>query len=144
MNGFSHLYSTRLSGVNINKMISALRDFQKDNILKCRFFAFFAGIINKSKEDPKIEEKIDSVKPIKELVQSNQLGPICFATPEYAKWTKTGGLGVMTDELTRGLASLGEDVYVITPIYDNKVNFHKRRTLKYKKILIYIYYNKVE
>jgi len=44
-----------------------------------------------------------------------------FATPEYAKWTKTGGLGVMTDELSRGLATLGEDIYVITPIYDNKV-----------------------
>lgn len=46
-----------------------------------------------------------------------------FATPEYAKWTKTGGLGVMTDELSRGLATLGEDIYVITPIYDNKVIF---------------------
>lgn len=44
-----------------------------------------------------------------------------FATPEYAKWTKTGGLGVMTDELSRGLATLGEDIYVITPIYDNKL-----------------------
>lgn len=27
----------------------------------------------------------------------------------------------MTDELSRGLVDLGEDVYVITPIYDNKV-----------------------
>jgi glycogen synthase len=47
-----------------------------------------------------------------------------FATPEYAKWTKTGGLGVMTDELSRGLATLGEDIYVITPIYDNKVRYY--------------------
>lgn len=58
---------------------------------------------------------------IKEIVDSNKLGPIVFATPEYAKWTKTGGLGVMTDELSRGLATLGEDIYVITPIYDNKL-----------------------
>ena len=54
-------------------------------------------------------------------MNNNKLGPIVFATPEYAKWTKTGGLGVMTDELSRGLATLGEDIYVITPIYDNKV-----------------------
>lgn len=28
----------------------------------------------------------------------------------------------MTDELTRGLCDLGEEVIVITPIYQNKVN----------------------
>jgi glycogen synthase len=38
-------------------------------------------------------------------------------TPEFGKWTKTGGLGVMTDELCSGLAALGEDVICITPIY---------------------------
>lgn len=27
----------------------------------------------------------------------------------------------MTDELSRGLVDLGEDVYVVTPIYDNKL-----------------------
>ena len=41
-------------------------------------------------------------------------------TPEYGKYTKTGGLGVMTDELSTGLADLGEDVYVVTPWYEDK------------------------
>ena len=48
------------------------------------------------------------------------MGSICIATPEYGKYTKTGGLGVMTDELSRGLAQLGEEVYVITPWYEDK------------------------
>lgn len=43
-----------------------------------------------------------------------------MATPEYGKWTKTGGLGVMTDELARGLAELGQTVYTITPWYEIK------------------------
>lgn len=43
-----------------------------------------------------------------------------IATPEYSKWTKTGGLGVMTDELSNGLKDLGETVYVITPWYEAK------------------------
>jgi len=43
-----------------------------------------------------------------------------LATPEFGKWTKTGGLGVMTDELSKGLADLGEEIYVITPWYDIK------------------------
>lgn len=53
-------------------------------------------------------------------MQNNSLGPICIATPEYGKYTKTGGLGVMTDELSRGMAELGEEVYVITPMYEDK------------------------
>lgn len=67
-----------------------------------------------------IKEKIDFYKVIKNLIDGNNLGPICIATPEYGKYTKTGGLGVMTDELSRGLAELGEEVYVITPLYEDK------------------------
>ncbi|KAL4507061.1 hypothetical protein ABPG72_001854 [Tetrahymena utriculariae] len=121
VNGYAYLYNTKLKDVNLNNAIAILRDFQKDNALKCRLFAYFQALINKNAENPKIEEKIEFYKKTQEVVQSNKLGPICFVTPEYAKWTKTGGLGVMTDELTRGLVDLGEDVYVVTPIYDNKL-----------------------
>ena len=48
----------------------------------------------------------------------NNLGLIAFITPELGKWTTTGGLGVMVDELTQELASMKEDVMVITPYYE--------------------------
>ena len=38
---------------------------------------------------------------------SNKLGPIIFATPELGRWSTVGGLGVMVDELSIGLADLG-------------------------------------
>jgi len=37
----------------------------------------------------------------------DQLGPIIFVTPELGKWSTVGGLGVMVDELSFGLAALG-------------------------------------
>ena len=43
---------------------------------------------------------------------------ICFVTPELGRWSTVGGLGVMVDELTQGLAKLGQDVMVISPYYD--------------------------
>jgi len=52
------------------------------------------------------------------MFESNQLGPIFFFTPELGKWSTVGGLGVMVDELSIGIAELGQDVYVISPYYE--------------------------
>ena len=49
-----------------------------------------------------------------------KLGPIVFVTWELAPWFKIGGLSVMVDELTRSLANLNEDIYVIVPYYQFK------------------------
>lgn len=49
---------------------------------------------------------------------SSDIGPICFVTPEIGRWSTIGGLGVMVDELTLGLAALGQEVIVISPYYD--------------------------
>jgi len=46
------------------------------------------------------------------------MGPIVFFTPELGRWSTAGGLGVMVDELSIGLADLGADVTVISPYYD--------------------------
>lgn len=45
------------------------------------------------------------------------IGPIVFATPELGRFSTAGGLGVMVDELTKGMVSLGMEVYVISPVY---------------------------
>jgi starch synthase len=51
-----------------------------------------------------------NIKPAIEcnkLVQANKLGPIIFCSPELGRWSTVGGLGVMVDELSVGLANLG-------------------------------------
>lgn len=61
------------------------------------------------------------IKPAKEckaLVEQNMLGPIVFCSPELGRWSTVGGLGVMVDELSIGLANLGQEVIVISPYYD--------------------------
>jgi hypothetical protein len=52
------------------------------------------------------------------ILETNDLGEVVFMAPELGKWTTCGGLGVMVDELTVGLAALGVKVTVISPFYD--------------------------
>ena len=52
------------------------------------------------------------------MIQTNKLGPIVFCTPELGRWSTVGGLGVMVDELSQGMVSLGHDVYMISPYYE--------------------------
>ena len=54
----------------------------------------------------------------KEILHFNSLGPIAFITPELGRWSTTGGLGIMVDELSIGLAQLGEEVICISPYYE--------------------------
>ena len=58
------------------------------------------------------------VRAAKAMNESNRLGPIVFCTPELGRWSTVGGLGVMVDELSIGLADLGQDVWVISPYYE--------------------------
>jgi len=46
------------------------------------------------------------------------LSAVTFVTPELGRWSTVGGLGVMVDELTIGVARLGVPVTVVSPFYD--------------------------
>lgn len=48
-----------------------------------------------------------AIRAAQAMHDSNKLGPIIFCTPELGKWSTVGGLGVMVDELSVGLADLG-------------------------------------
>uniref|UniRef100_A0A0G4I0G9 Starch synthase n=1 Tax=Chromera velia CCMP2878 TaxID=1169474 RepID=A0A0G4I0G9_9ALVE len=58
------------------------------------------------------------VKLAREILASNTLGSVVFVTPELGKWSTVGGLGVMIDDLSATMATLGIDVWVISPYYD--------------------------
>lgn len=60
----------------------------------------------------------DAIIACRGIFDANRLGPIVFSTPELGKWSTAGGLGVMVDELSLGLAAIGEEVWVISPYYD--------------------------
>lgn len=55
---------------------------------------------------------------VREILEYNRLGPIAFITPELGRWSTMGGLGVMVDELSQGLAELNEQVICISPYYE--------------------------
>ena len=52
-------------------------------------------------------EQIAPLRAAQSMHDGDQLGPIVFCTPELGKWSTVGGLGVMVDELSIGLADLG-------------------------------------
>ena len=52
------------------------------------------------------------------IFNSNVIGPICFVTPELGRWSTVGGLGIMVDELSQGLQSIGQEVIMISPYYN--------------------------
>lgn len=53
------------------------------------------------------ESKTLASADCKLVIEANKLGPIVFCTPELGRWSTVGGLGVMVDELSIGLAQLG-------------------------------------
>ena len=66
-------------------------------------------------------ENLKLAKEAENIFNSNKLGPICFITPEIGeqgKWNSIGGLGNMVYELTQGLASLGQEMIIISPYYN--------------------------
>ena len=62
-------------------------------------------------------QMIPPIRAAQSIYGSDGLGPIVFATPELGKWSTVGGLGVMVDELSVGIAELGQEVICISPYY---------------------------
>uniref|UniRef100_A0A7S1T5T0 Starch synthase n=1 Tax=Compsopogon caeruleus TaxID=31354 RepID=A0A7S1T5T0_9RHOD len=51
------------------------------------------------------------------ILRSQKIGPLVFLASELGRFSTAGGLGVMVDELTKDLAALGLEVYVVSPYY---------------------------
>ncbi len=101
------LGNTHISPLGVVKCLRKLNDK-----ISARFLAYCDAInISPGDENP---PKTFATR----LVQENKFGPIVFAAPEMGRFSTAGGLGVMIDELSEGLAILGEEVWVISPYYE--------------------------
>jgi starch synthase len=91
-------------------IVSNLNFIKQNECLSNQLFSLSAKIMNLRNKE--ISQKASN------LINSNLLGPIAFATPEIGRWSTVGGLGVMVDELSQGLVKLGQDVIMISPYYE--------------------------
>ena len=65
------------------------------------------------------EQTIKSIYDfVDQIISHNSIGAIAFITPELGRWSTMGGLGVMVDELSIGLAELGEEIICVSPYYE--------------------------
>ena len=108
--------------MGLNDLFINNHALKSNPILSSRLLALCSRIIEVNEElgqDNQARTLIRSVfNACKVVFDTNKMGPIVFCTPELGRWSTVGGLGVMVDELSIGLANLGQEVIVISPYYD--------------------------
>ena len=105
------------SNISVNDYINKLDFISNDEKLTTEFFTYCFKLSNTKDMDfgPKNSRYALTAEKI---YKNNILGPICFITPELGRWSTVGGLGVMVDELSQGLVSIGQEVLMISPYYN--------------------------
>jgi len=108
---FSYVYEI-LKNYNLSFLdyVSNLNFINQNEAISNLFFEYNSKLIYLRNSD--ISDHADII------IRSNLLGPIAFVTPEIGRWSTVGGLGVMVDELSQGLAKLGQEVIMISPYYE--------------------------
>ena len=96
---------------DLSNFISSLSCLKENEELSAEFFKYCYNLSKSKNRGYKYTLEAEK------LYNSNQLGIICFITPELGRWSTVGGLGIMVDELSQGLRSLGQDVIMISPYY---------------------------
>ena len=119
INGFSYYYETyiRPNDIDIVKLVGLIRDIKDDTVLIGKFFAIFRTISDLKAKFPETFKEVPALACAEALLESKKIGTIAFLTPELGRWSTVGGLGVMVDELSQGLAMLGERIVMISPYY---------------------------
>lgn len=103
--------------IHMHVLLHRLGIISENPVIGGKLFAYCWKIYQYKAKNPQISQ-FSAIQAIEEMCLTNKLGPIVFLAPELGRWSTVGGLGVMVDELTQGLALLNEDVYVITPYYN--------------------------
>ena len=103
------------SNISFEEYIKRLDFINNDEKLTTEFFTYCFKLSQVKNLDPR-ESKYNLIS--EKLYKNNILGPICFISPELGRWSTIGGLGVMVDELSQGLSSIGQEVIMISPYYN--------------------------
>ena len=104
------------SKLSFNDYIKKL-DLIKDEKSSNEFFNYCYRLAN-TKNMNLSPENLKMAQEAENIFNSNVIGPICFVTPELGRWSTVGGLGIMVDELSQGLNTLGQEVIMISPYYN--------------------------
>eukprot|EP01119_Soliformovum_irregulare_P020831 TRINITY_DN6809_c0_g1_i1.p1 TRINITY_DN6809_c0_g1~~TRINITY_DN6809_c0_g1_i1.p1 ORF type:complete len:2064 (+),score=697.75 TRINITY_DN6809_c0_g1_i1:71-6262(+) len=94
--------------------------------------------------------KTETVKNVCRLtLEKNRLGSIVFITPEIGRFSTVGGVGVMVNELTQAMASLGCEVHIVSPYYNynrkGKTGYLAAEGIEYtRNIVTYVGHEHVE
>ena len=105
------------SNISFEDYIKRLDFISNDENLTTEFFTYCFKL-SKAKNINLYKQNSKYALIAEKLYRNNILGPICFITPELGRWSTIGGLGVMVDELSQGLASIGQEVLMISPYYN--------------------------
>ena len=105
------------SNLSFNDYIKKLDFFVKDEKSSNEFFSYCYRLAN-TKNMMLSPQNLKMAQEAENIFNSNVIGPICFVTPELGRWSTVGGLGIMVDELSQGLTSIGQEVIMISPYYN--------------------------
>jgi starch synthase len=105
------------SKLSFNDYIKKLDFVVKDEKSSNEFFSYCYRLAN-TKNMMLSPQNLKLAQEAESIYNSNVIGPICFVTPELGRWSTVGGLGIMVDELSQGLESIGQEVIMISPYYN--------------------------
>lgn len=129
LNVFGYIHQSILTPyqIELKQLLGLMRFITEDTVVSSKLFAFFKIIQELIKKPESQISKLPLISSINDSISYHTLGPIAFMSSELGKWTSIGGQGVMVNELSQGLVTLGEDVYVVTPYY----HFNRRNQSDY-------------
>ena len=121
------ILTKRLPLEEFNKWISYIYDIlSKNNLSFNDYLKKLDFVVNNEKTSNLFfnycyrlsEANLRLSKEAENIFNSNIIGPICFITPELGRWSTIGGLGIMVDELSQALETIGQEIIMISPYYN--------------------------
>ena len=111
------------SKISFNDYIKRL-DFVVGNEKSANEFFSYCYRLASTKNMNLSPRNLKMAQEAENIFNSNIIGPICFVTPELGRWSTVGGLGIMVDELSQGLTSIGQEIIMISPYYNQNRKGH--------------------
>lgn len=119
LNTFGYIYESILVPYQIDfkSLMGHTRFIIEDTVISSKLFAFFKIIQELMKSPHSNISNLPFISSITDSINHHTLGPIGIAISELGRWTSIGGQGVMINELSQGLVTLGQNVFLVTPYY---------------------------